>query len=74
MSDEEHKELADNLNSVKGKVALSNYDCPLMDKLYPKTKWTKILGAEKTIHSTKDIRQECIWLNYRIENDIEELL
>ena len=39
MTDEMHKQLAEVLNSVKGKVALSNYDCELMDKLYPSKKW-----------------------------------
>lgn len=66
MTNEEHRQLADVLNSVKGKVALSNYDCDLMNELYPEGKWRKILGPEKVIHSTKGIRQECLWVNYEI--------
>lgn len=66
MTNEEHRQLADILNTVKGKVALSNYDCDLMNELYPEGKWHKILGPEKVIHSTKGIRQECLWVNYEI--------
>lgn len=73
MSDEEHIQLASILNKITGKVAISNYDCPLMDELYPKGKWTKIMGEKKTIHSTKDIRQEVLWINYPIpkQNQID---
>ena len=64
MTDDEHRELADVLNSVHGKVAFSNYDCGLMDKLYPSKRWRKLVGPEKTIHSTKDTRSEVLWTNY----------
>ena len=64
MDNQMHVELADTLNSVKGMAAISNYDCELMDKLYPSKRWKKILSPEKTIHSTKDKRQEVLWINY----------
>lgn len=67
MSDFDHKELAEVLNSVDGLVAISNYDCKLMDELYPQEKWTKIYSPEKVIHSTKDVRQEVIWVNYDLK-------
>jgi DNA adenine methylase len=63
MSDEEHGALADALNGAKGLVALSNYDCPLMERLYPAKQWRK-LHFRKTNHSTKDVRTETLWLNY----------
>jgi len=66
MTDEDHIRLAQLLNNVQGKVAISNYDCGLMNRLYPSPKWTKHLGPEKTIHSTKDTRQEVLWVNYDI--------
>lgn len=66
MADEEHKQLAEVLNATKGLVALSNYDCDLMDTLYPSKKWKKIHSPLKTIHSTKDKRQEVLWVNYDI--------
>lgn len=67
MSDHDHKELAETLNSIEGFIAISNYDCELMEKLYPANKWKKIYSPEKTIHSTKDVRQEVLWVNYNIE-------
>ena len=67
MTDDEHRHLAYVLNKALGKVALSNYDCPLMDELYPKNKWHKIYSTPKTIHSTKDVRQEVLWTNYEVE-------
>jgi DNA adenine methylase len=66
MSNQQHKELSDVLNSTVGMVAHSNYDCTLMDQLYPAKKWTKIYSPEKTIHSTKDKRQEVLWVNFDI--------
>jgi len=64
MTDRQHHDLADVLNSVKSRVALSNYDCPLMDKLYREPKWRKFKSAERTIHSTKGKRSEVLWTNY----------
>ena len=48
MNDEEHIKLASVLNSVIGKIAISDYECELMDKLYSSPKWKKHLGPEKT--------------------------
>src|SRR5579884_694622 len=54
MTDDEHCKLAKVLNSIKGLVAISNYQCDLMDELYPAPKWKKHYSPLKTIHSTKD--------------------
>jgi DNA adenine methylase len=64
MTDEQHRELADALNAAKGMVAFSNYDCDLINKLYPAKRWRKVVGPQKTIHSTKDTRSEVLWINY----------
>ncbi len=64
MTDHAHRELAKGLNAVKGLVALSNYDCPLMAELYPKPRWKKHVSEARTIHSTKDTRVEVLWTNY----------
>lgn len=64
MSDEEHRQLAKVLNSARGMVAISNYDCELMDALYPPSRWYKLKASPKTIHSTKDKRAEVLWTNY----------
>ncbi len=66
MTDLQHKELADVLNSTKGLVAFSNYECELLDRLYPTPKWKKHYSPLRTIHSTKDKRQEVLWTNYDI--------
>lgn len=63
MNNAQHAELADTLNAAKGKVALSNYDCGLMEKLYPSKRWRKF-NFEKTNHSTKGTRTETLWTNY----------
>lgn len=64
MTDSEHRELAQVLNSVQGLVAISNYRCTLMDELYLLPKWIKHVAPEKTIHSTKGKRVEALWTNY----------
>ena len=64
MKDAEHEELAAVLNEAEGMVALSNYDCELMDRLYPAPKWSKHYSLERTIHSTKDKRKEVLWTNF----------
>lgn len=64
MSDAQHRDLAEVLNSVQGMVAFSNYQAPLLDKLYPATKWHKTISPERTNHSTKDKRVEVLWTNY----------
>lgn len=67
MIDSDHKELADTLNSIEGLAAVSNYECELMEEFYPSNKWTKIYSPEKTIHSTKDVRTEVLWVNYNLQ-------
>ncbi len=64
MTDGDHRELAVVLNGVRGSVAISNYDCPLMAELYPRPKWRKQVSPPKTIHSTKDKRTEVLWTNF----------
>jgi DNA adenine methylase len=64
MTDRDHRSLAATLNAVRGMVAISNYDCKLMDELYPRKKWRKHVSPAKTIHSTKDKRVEVLWTNY----------
>ncbi len=62
MTDDEHRQLAGVLRSVKGKVALSGYDCTLMQQLYDD--WNCIKAPLKHCHSVKELRQEILWVNY----------
>lgn len=62
MSNDQHRELAAALHEVKGKVAISGYQCELMDELYQD--WLRTEAPSRTIHSTKQQRQEVLWTNY----------
>ena len=62
MSDDEHVELAEILHQVKGKVALSGYQCELLDELY--ANWNLHLAPAKQSHAIKKMRQEALWTNY----------
>ena len=64
MCDKEHEELAEVLNKVRGKVAISNYDCKLMDKIYPSPRWKKYKAKPRTNHASKGTRVEVLWTNY----------
>lgn len=62
MTDKQHEELAEVLKSVKGKVALSTYQCQLNDRLYKN--WICTQAPAKTIHSVKQSRTEVLYTNY----------
>ncbi len=66
MTDDEHRKLAETLHRVKGKVALSSYQCNLMDELY--YDWQAVEGPTKLVHSVKQPRTEVLWVNYEISN------
>lgn len=69
MNDKQHRELAEVLRSVKGKVALSGYHCPLMDELYGD--WQRVESEAKIIHSVKTTRIEVLWINYELKEKAE---
>jgi DNA adenine methylase len=64
MSEDEHRKLSDVLHSVDTRVALSGYDCPLMDELY--SDWKKAIEPAKRINSSirGGSRSEVLWMNY----------
>lgn len=62
MTTDQHWELAETLQQCKGMVAISGYRCAAMDKWYKG--WRRFDAPAKTIHSTKQMRQECLWMNY----------
>jgi DNA adenine methylase len=69
MTDKQHRELAEVLRNVKGKVALSSYNSPLMDELYGD--WQRVESKEKIIHSVKTTRTEVLWINYKLKETAE---
>lgn len=62
MREHEHVQLAESLSRVKGKVALSGYRSTLYDKLFEG--WRRFDAPAKRVHSVKQERQECLWMNY----------
>ncbi|HWY60934.1 MAG TPA: DNA adenine methylase [Rhizomicrobium sp.] len=62
MREGEHIDLAVGLNRCQGKVAISGYRNNLMDKLYKG--WRRYDAQPKQCHSIKQMRQECLWMNY----------
>ncbi|MDR3159716.1 MAG: DNA adenine methylase [Zoogloeaceae bacterium] len=64
MDEGQHREFAEAVNACESMVAVSGYDHPLMEKLFPAGRWFKTFGQDKTIHSTKGTRQEVLWTNY----------
>lgn len=62
MVDHEHIELSAALRRCAGKVAISGYRNDLMDQLYQG--WRRYDADGKQAHSVKQMRFECVWMNY----------
>lgn len=62
MTDWEHEGLSHMVHGAKGKVAVSGYQCELMDRLYED--WRRVDAPAKYCHSVKQVRQEAVWMNY----------
>jgi DNA adenine methylase len=62
MDQEAHAVLSGVLQSVRGKVAISGYRCGPMDRWFKG--WRRFDAKEKQCHSIKQLRQECLWMNY----------
>jgi DNA adenine methylase len=62
MDDGEHIAFAALLNQARAKVAVSGYRNDLMDRLF--AGWRRFEAPPRTCHSTKGIRNECLWMNY----------
>lgn len=67
MDDAQHISLARVLDECCGMVAISNYDCDLMNDLFPAPKWRKIISDPRTNHATKGMRVEVLWTNFAAE-------
>lgn len=63
MSDEDHEELAAALNGAKGLVAISGYECDLMNDLY--RDWdSRSRKTRSSTSPTRGERVEVLWANY----------
>jgi DNA adenine methylase len=67
MTDNDHRELAEVLANLKGKVALSGYRCELLDQLYKD--WNCTESLSKQCLSVKQPRTEILWTNYDVLKD-----
>ncbi len=63
MNDEQHKELASVLNSIRGRAVLSGYRSALYDDLYGD--WRRVDANARNCHSVRSPRRESAWLNFR---------
>ncbi|MDX2229836.1 MAG: DNA adenine methylase [Leptolyngbyaceae cyanobacterium bins.349] len=70
MTDDNHRDLAEVLKSLKGKVALSGYRCDLLNNLYKD--WNCIESPSKQCLSVKKPRIEILWTNYDVPMDMGE--
>ena len=73
MEEDEHRRLADVLNHISGRAAVSGYDCPLYDEIFPADRWKKYYAEPKSGGAVRsgDKRQEVLWMNYNTQ-PIEE--
>ena len=62
MSDDDHIGLARVLHQIKGKAAVSGYQCDLLNDVY--SDWNLHLALPKQSHAIKQIRQEALWTNF----------
>lgn len=62
MTGDAHRELAQLLEGLKGKAAISGYRCDLMDSVYEG--WRRVEAPPKKCHSVKKVRREALWMNY----------
>lgn len=69
MTDQDHRELAEVLHNVEGKVAISGYASKLMSELYKD--WECIEAPARKVHSVKQDRVEFLWINYSLNEIIE---
>ena len=65
---DDHRRLASLLNTTSAQVALSYYEHPLVDELYPTTRWRRMTWTQaKAIEKTRGARQrgqELLLMNY----------
>ena len=63
MTEQDHEELGEALQSVHGRVVLSGYRNSLYDRMFKK--WRRVDGEIRTCHSRRTPRQESLWMNFR---------
>ena len=67
MTEEEHRTLAETVQTVRGRVILSGYRTALYDELYQG--WRREDADERLCHSVRKPRRESLWLNFDDGNE-----
>ena len=70
MTDDDHRELADLLHTIKGRAAISGYQSTLYDEIFHD--WNRIDADPRTAHSVRTTRQESLWVNYEPHAQVSE--
>lgn len=67
-TERDHRDLAEILNSIQGKVLLSYYDDPMLTELYPDGKWWRegFQAARQVVNGSNNTAQELLLMNYHI--------
>ena len=65
MTDEEHCELAECLQGIRGRAVVSGYRTDLYDDLF--RDWYRVDADERRCNSVGTMRQESAWLNFELE-------
>ena len=65
MTDADHMELAETLQSIRGRIVLSGYRTSLYDRLYQD--WRRVDAPIRDCPSARKPRQECLWMNFAHE-------
>ena len=62
MTDDDHRDLAELLHTIKGRAAVSGYRTTLYDDIF--ADWNRIDADPRIAHSVRTTRQESLWINY----------
>lgn len=62
MSDDDHRGLAEALNSILGRAVVSGYRGPLYDRLF--RGWRRVDDEERSCRSVRAPRRESLWMNF----------
>ena len=62
MDDDDHKQLAEFLGKINGRVVVSGHDCDLYNEIY--SRFRRIDGPVKYKPASKKPRHESIWMNF----------
>lgn len=85
-TEDDHRDLAEMLNDIKGYAMVSYYEVPILDELYPTDTWDRqykegVKGSQyyygddkkKLRNSKKDRSMELLLLNYKSKRDFNKI-